>query len=405
MFWLRPILSVLLILVCSLVQAGHWEWTQRADYHNCAVQVRAGSAGGSGVWMKYGDVFGVLTAQHVVEGASSVTCTWPDGHKDSGKYTTCRLGNDVALVFVSHPTLDPLPFSTDAPQPGDVVELVGYGGPKGAMRHFCGKVLEAKTSGTNSGTAIDFCVMNGDSGSGILNNRHEVVAIQSVGLNQAVDRAGEWPIYGRSGSASYSSIKGFLDRAKQRFAGGGCGPGGCDIAGGSRGGGGYDDLYPPSNPTPPSRPPAKPDPHGPIGKPDPAPIVEVKPKPTPPPEIVVDYNKIAEAVIDKMKQDPDRFRGPPGKDGKDGSNAKVDEAAIADSIRQKLPPITVVYKGDNQSADPALHDRQASVRLGETLTIPAVRMELEHPGGQRYHQQKPLGEPIRLRLVPEVVVK
>lgn len=202
--------------------------------------------------MQYGELRGVLTAAHVVEGSTGeVTCTWPDGHQDTGSSQTCKFKNDVAFVAVTHPSLSPVQFSLTAPKPGDILELAGYGGPQGDMRHFAGRVISADKNDGTSGTEIDFCVLNGDSGSGILNEVHEVVAIQSVGIGQAIDRRGNWPVYGRSGSANYASIRGFLDRVGQKIGAGGsaCGPGGCSPSpgGGGRGGGGggIADFYPP----------------------------------------------------------------------------------------------------------------------------------------------------------------
>jgi hypothetical protein len=64
-----------------------------------------------------------------------------------------------------------------------------------------------------------------------------------------------------------------------------------------------------------------------------------------------------------------------------------------DEVLQALPPITVEIMGKDGPAETQV------VHLGETITIPPVVMT-KTENGETYWQVKPLGEAIRIELVP-----
>lgn len=98
----------------------------------------------------------------------------------------------------------------------------------------------------------------------------------------------------------------------------------------------------------------------------------------------IDYKRLAEALA---KDHADRLRGEPG---------TVDYTRLASEVADRLPPIHVELQADDGSRP------LQSVRLGEVLALPPVRMEIEYPEiGTVDERSKPLGEPIRLRFSPE----
>tara|TARA_R100000808_G_C2109767_1_gene124214 strand:- start:617 stop:889 length:273 start_codon:yes stop_codon:yes gene_type:complete len=83
----------------------------------------------------------------------------------------------------------------------------------------------------------------------------------------------------------------------------------------------------------------------------------------------VDYDKLAEIVIEKIAADS-RFRGPAGKDGTPGKNGapgksiELDLDQLSKEIDKRLPPLTIQIvdrEGNILSS--------ASRRLGERLQI------------------------------------
>jgi len=372
---------LLLCLILGFARVGFaqafWQWSPSgASHHQSVVIVRSPSGdAGSGVVVKHNGATGVLTVAHVASG-QSLTVTFADGTRKSGDYTTDKFGFDLAWVMVKDPPVPAVPLATSSPKIGDRVEFVTYGGPKDQLRHFYGTV---KSSDSKSST-FNVRVINGDSGGAIFNARGEVVGIQSYGqrtIATTVMNGTNWPIYDGSGSAPHSAIASFSSRVCERFY---CPPvASCPPI---QGGG----LYP-------------------------QPMVPVKPQPKPaqPPnvKIEIDYERIAGLVLQRMNQEPDRFKGPPGNDGRDGKDGKngmpgmpgstpvLDHQRLADEVVKRLPPITVEYQG--RGFQPV---REETVPLGGKIIIPPVRMEVHHEDGQVYYQEKPLGGTIALELIP-----
>lgn len=385
----------------------YWTWSPAGQaHHRAAVQVRmSNGAGGSGVVVSQDGVEGVLTCEHVTQGGTA-TITFADGSQARGTSTVDKFGKDVSFVSVTVPASIPkLKVATRDPAPGEKVEFVTYGGPaQRTLRHFYGEATG--TPGT-----FNACCMNGDSGAPILNLRHEVVGIQSYGVNTVATSREGWPIYHPSGSAPCTPIRSFMGRVVARFSRNFVQP---HLAGGSSRGGGGPQLYPPSSPpspgpqavqscpggvcpTPPTQPPVIP----PVAPPTP-PV-----SPPEPPKVTLDYDKLAQVIVDRYG---DRLRGPqgpPGQNGQDGGpgppgtpgqpgqDAQVDLDSLAGKVQDRLPPIQVVFQGEGRRE----MNRQ-EVRLGGQLQVPPVRVDVRHPGGELYYQEQVLGEPITLELVP-----
>ena len=194
-----------------------FNWTPRAKYHDAAVIVRAGSAGGSGTQFVCGELAGVLTARHVVSGSSRAMVRYADGKQLQGDVLVASGDADVAYIAVYNPDAPHVHIAPQAPAVGAWTETFGFGGPKDTLRHFSGRVL--RHSGTT--TYYSQSVLNGDSGGGILDKNRELVGVNSFGTGPGADGAiayyKDWPIYADSGSAHHSQIKAFVGRLCQRF--------------------------------------------------------------------------------------------------------------------------------------------------------------------------------------------
>lgn len=359
---------VALVLIFASTASAQWEWSPKADHHQAACQLVCDGSGGSGVVVEHNGVQGVLTCWHLFDGqpvGSRVRVTLGTGQIRQGVYRAGDRQADIAWVEVDVTGVRPLRVAVHGPKPGTRVEFVTYGGPNGGpirgfLRHWW-----ARVRGARSRLRVEYTsyVMSGDSGGAILNERHEVIGIQSTGANPTYayrDQHGTtWPIYDEPAGASHTAIKQFCDQY--------CRP---------RGQVQSPRIQPPSNP--------------------------VAPPATKEVEIEIDYDKLADLIYAKIKEDPDRFRGPAGPTGKQGPPGKdaapafIDYEKLASDVQRRLPPIRVIREGKDGKAI-----RTDEVALGGELRLPPIRMEIQHPGGQVYFQERAQGEVIALKLVPK----
>lgn len=338
----------------------YWQWTEPAEYHHACVRVtcqdRNETSAGSGIQIEYGKLKGVLTASHINYGKPS-TVTFSDGTKQFAESTRDKFNHDIAFIFTHNPKLPYIKIARSSPQLNDKLELITFGGPaKDKLRNFQATVTHPLASNQTL-TTFKGCVTQGDSGAGILNSNHELVSIQSIGINQPIARSDDHDIFSHGAGANLTCIVDFLNRVQARCYGGVCYPQ-------------YNqpeiNFYPPSNSQP----------------------FQPQPQPsTPEPQTIeIDYNKISEIVFNRIKENLSLFKGDKGDKGERGE--KGDSPLINTN---NLPPIIVHFEGGET------HE----VRLGESLTIPKVKMQIEHQDGKVFSQEKPLGEPIRLKLVPQ----
>lgn len=316
----------------------------------CVVKSSDGKCG-SGVYLQYGGMVGVLTCQHVAGGKMSAT--FSDGKTLSGEHRTDKFGHDIAWIAVKHPTIEPLNLSAVAPKPGERVEFVSRGGPVSQLRHWYGTV---ESDGER--LRVDANITPGDSGGTILNERGEVVGVSTDGAATAT-YVGGWVVYAGAGSPGYGPIRKFLQRLHTQF----CPDGRCPPQ--------YGDLYPPEQ-----------------GEP-----------PTPPTPLPID-----DSALDELRQRIDQLeksqRGPAGKDGRDGKDGvSPDPQAIADSI--KLPSV-------EQIAD-AWHAKYGAKIVAEVKAqIPPLYVEVVDPSGKYSSPPQAIhfmqGEGLRLTLDPTQLV-
>lgn len=211
------------IILCWMTAAAlgqesrSWAWSDPAPHHwaACRVTVKVNSQwgpaiqGGSGVYVSQGDFRCVLTARHVISGAIELpTVHFLDGMEKSGEATICKNGSDLAAVLVTHPTIRPIPVAETAPADGDRVELVSFGGPE--------EKLQSLWMTVRGPGVYDCDAIAGDSGAGILNERHELVGIQTHGLGQR-SLSPSWGVYRGTGGVSHGPVKSFVERVAARY--------------------------------------------------------------------------------------------------------------------------------------------------------------------------------------------
>lgn len=338
-----------LVASYSLPVAVQFNWSPPAAHHEAVVAVQAGNRGGSGVYVECEGVFMVLTCEHVAVGGSTMTAKFRDGTVRSGSPRTDKFGHDVAGMLVEkHPTVTPIQFAPSIPTPTKV-EMLGYAGPAGRLRHWWGSVARDSSIAV---TKYDAGVGSGDSGGPVLNEQGQLIGLLAHG--EQPNNTDGWATYNRAGGPAWTPLRNFAIRLRafsnpsgtnpplnERPAGG-CGPGGCPpYGGGGYGGGG---LYPPS----PDQYPQQPTPAAPGCQcPDYA------------AQIAAMEAKIANLELQGL------VPGPAGKDGKDGKSPSADEIAaklqpslptadaiasvlfvqygdqLADNLKAKIPPLYV----------------------------------------------------------------
>ena len=293
------IISLLCLLIASDADAQTWDWSPPASHHAAVCRVSAFQENdqetgkevwhvGSGVYVEYGKLRGVLTAAHIITGRKTVV-QFSDGMKSMADSSTIdKFGHDIAFIFLVAPGfITPVSMAKQDPLRGDRVELVTRGGPEHRLRSFWATV---KIVGPGT-SKYDCDVLNGDSGGAILNTQGQLIGIQSFGSKKIVGQTA-WGAYRGSGSASCGRIRDFLGRIAK------CGPKGCPLPKNKQ-------FYPPASLVP-------------VQKPDrPVPQPPVKRQlPNTPLGLSIDYDKLVKMILAKI--DPEDFRGPVGPVGPAG---------------------------------------------------------------------------------------
>lgn len=325
----RLLLAVLLILwLAAMAQA-------QVDT-SAVVRIQAGTSWGSGVYL--GDRI-VLTAAHVFRGESQYAGVWfPDGSAYSGSLKSADQDWDQAVVELNrYPEHPGTPLAQQNPVIGEEVYAAGYGRGN-TVQLIRGQVTSYSTF--QAGAASDWFTMAGgaaepgSSGGPIFNSRGEVIGC--LWGSRPQERVTVAVVAGRT-QRFLLPWNARLAEVQARLAQ--CGPQGCP---------------------PPMQ--MQPLPRG--GRPTivaPSPNLTPLPQPLPqspsttsaPPRLVpaIDYDTLADAVLERMKQDPSPFVGPAGPagpagppgpaglPGADGANAELTPdhlAAMTAAIIQTL---------------------------------------------------------------------
>ena len=121
----------------------------------------------------------VLTNWHVVrDAAGPIVVHFPDGFRSRAYLLRTDRDWDLAALAIRRPNVQPIPLSSQAPQPGDPLTIIGYG--SGSYRAATGHCTEyVSPGGDNPAEMVELSApaRNGDSGGPILNSRGELAGV------------------------------------------------------------------------------------------------------------------------------------------------------------------------------------------------------------------------------------
>jgi serine protease Do len=169
--------------VRALAQFGLWTAAPQAPLP-AVVRVispeRDGASLGSGTLVDVSATHGlVLTNWHVVrDAAGNVIVSFPDGFQSPGYVIKTDRDWDLAAVAIWRPHVAPVPISAQAPQPGEVLTIAGYGpGPYRAISGPCNEYLSPGPGFPYEIVELHAAARHGDSGGPILNSRGELAGV------------------------------------------------------------------------------------------------------------------------------------------------------------------------------------------------------------------------------------
>lgn len=149
-------------------------------------QQREAKAGGSGVIISEDGY--IVTNNHVIEGATKLRVTLPDGRAFDAKTIGTDPATDVALIKIDASGLPTLPFgSSDDLRLGEWVLAIGY--PMELQSTITAGIVSAKARqlgalnnryGIESFIQTDAAVNPGNSGGALVNTRGELVGINTI---------------------------------------------------------------------------------------------------------------------------------------------------------------------------------------------------------------------------------
>lgn len=155
-------------------------------YPQGGTQQREAKAGGSGVIISEDGY--IVTNNHVIEGATKLRVTLPDGRAFDAKTIGSDPATDVALIKIDASGLPTLPFgSSDDLRLGEWVLAIGY--PMELQSTITAGIVSAKARqlgalnnryGIESFIQTDAAVNPGNSGGALVNTRGELVGINTI---------------------------------------------------------------------------------------------------------------------------------------------------------------------------------------------------------------------------------
>lgn len=155
-------------------------------YPQGGAQQREAKAGGSGVIISEDGY--IVTNNHVIEGATKLRVTLPDGRAFDAKTIGTDPATDVALIKIEASGLPTLPFgSSDDLRLGEWVLAIGY--PMELQSTITAGIVSAKARqlgalnnryGIESFIQTDAAVNPGNSGGALVNTRGELVGINTI---------------------------------------------------------------------------------------------------------------------------------------------------------------------------------------------------------------------------------
>lgn len=144
------------------------------------VQERDGMAFGSGTLVDVeGDQGLVITNWHVVrDAAGDIEVAFPDGFRSKAKVLKTDRDWDLAALVIWRPNVPPAPLAAQAPAPGEVLTIAGYGsGDFRAATARCTQYVSPGKQLPYEMVEVGTEARQGDSGGPIFNERGEVAGV------------------------------------------------------------------------------------------------------------------------------------------------------------------------------------------------------------------------------------
>jgi serine protease Do len=135
---------------------------------------------GSGTLVDVRGQFGlIITNWHVVrDAAGPVEVLFPDGFHSKARSLKVDSDWDLAALVIWKPLAEPVPISTRAPHPGDLLTICGYGqGIYRAVMGRCTKYYAPRLDFPRHMVELDVEARQGDSGGPIFNHQGEIAGV------------------------------------------------------------------------------------------------------------------------------------------------------------------------------------------------------------------------------------
>lgn len=159
--------------------------TESMRPHPAVVRVivpeRGSTSYGSGTLVDVNGEHGlVLTNRHVVaDGVTPPTVLFADGFRSLARVVKTDADWDLAALVIWRPNVEPVTVATEAPRPGELLSIAGYGG-QGLYRLASGRCTNYVAPNTRlprETVELAVAARQGDSGGPILNQRGELAGV------------------------------------------------------------------------------------------------------------------------------------------------------------------------------------------------------------------------------------
>lgn len=210
----------------SAQENKYWNWSDPSAAHHSAVRVMVEEPNGakkyaSGIYIEYGKLKGVLTVKHLMRDVQDIRVITQNGDISTACSTawTDRDGHDFSFVTYQNKNLTPLSIAEVGPIPGQRYEIIPLTDSKkkgiSVLRAFYMNCVESLNPTGQKSHNLDYYdgyTISGDSGSGILNSKHQVVGIQSAGYEFTGTSIGVKRLHRGSVSSKHTFLVAFLNR-------------------------------------------------------------------------------------------------------------------------------------------------------------------------------------------------
>ncbi len=162
----------------------HAARTAQPQIHPAVARIVAPGSGsisyGSGTLVYADENFGlVITNWHVInEATGPISVHFPDGFYSLGSVQSVDRDWDLAAIAIHKPNARPVPLANEAPRPGEMLTIAGYG--SGSYRAVSGPCTQYVAPGTTfpfEMVEVAVSARQGDSGGPILNSRGELAGV------------------------------------------------------------------------------------------------------------------------------------------------------------------------------------------------------------------------------------